>query len=203
MTAINNNKKISCPHNVDKVNGYIRQCTYEYWCYIRVTTIHKCIYGTIIRGHCGFKDSTVTSLQTFTTEWARARQAGSYRGVMIQRGSMWKRKADCQNEHGSDLSPTLTLFTVTATLSRLENLTQSVSLSMYSTGAQRQKVNQSALSRPGDHCTCAGEVWHSLGWTETTNDKDYNSGYDTERGDAETKWKSNPKHQTPWFCTCK
>lgn len=52
---------------------------------------------------------------------------------------------------------------------------------MNSTGAQRQKVNQSALSQPGDHCMCAGEVWHSLGWTETTNDKDYNSGYDTER----------------------
>lgn len=55
---------------------------------LRVTTIHRCIYGTIIRGHCGLRDYTVRSQQLLQLNESEYVGFGSYQGFMIQHGSM-------------------------------------------------------------------------------------------------------------------
>lgn len=128
MTAINNNKKISCPHNVDK-GEWLHQTN------VRVLMLHKGNnHSKMYLWHnhqrtLWFERRHSEKPTDFYNLRARVRRVRCYRGFMIQHGSMWKNwRQSSQDGYGSDLSPTLTLNTVAETRCLVNYTTQRVSL---------------------------------------------------------------------------
>lgn len=72
---------------------------------------------------------------------------------------------------------------------------------MNSTGAQR-KFSQSAYHSPETTVYRYGLALVGFDWDKNDRgDEEYKSGYDTEQGDAETKWKNQNQNTKPHSST--